>query len=79
MKRECANTYISIQHHDIQVIKQLLHIKCQILRFIKDEAQKMLQQIYQSFCRSDVSHDKHTIFALEESVPPRSIYTCESQ
>jgi hypothetical protein len=27
----------------------------------------MLQQIYQSFCGSDVSHDKHTLFTLEES------------
>jgi hypothetical protein len=31
MKQECANTHISIQHHDIQVIKQLLHIKCHVL------------------------------------------------
>jgi hypothetical protein len=30
----------------------------------------MLQQIYQSFCGSDVSHDKHTLFAIEESGPP---------
>jgi hypothetical protein len=30
MKRECANTH---KHtiHDIQVIKQLLHIKCYVL------------------------------------------------
>jgi hypothetical protein len=31
MKRECANTHISIQYYDIQVIKQLLHIKCHAL------------------------------------------------
>jgi hypothetical protein len=79
MKREYANTHISIQYHDIQVIKPLLHIKCHVLQFTKDEAQKMLQQIYQSFYRSDVSDDKHTLFALEESGPPRSTYTCESQ
>jgi uncharacterized lipoprotein YehR (DUF1307 family) len=42
-KRECTNTHISIQYHDIQLIKQLLHIKCHVLRFTKDEAQKMLQ------------------------------------
>jgi hypothetical protein len=30
-KRECVNTHISIQYHDIQVIKQLLHIKCHVL------------------------------------------------
>jgi uncharacterized lipoprotein YehR (DUF1307 family) len=70
MKQECANTYISIQYHDIQVIKQLLHIKCHILRITKDKSQKMLQQIYQSFCGSDVSHDKHTLFTLEESEHP---------
>jgi hypothetical protein len=79
MKRECVNTHISIQYHDIQVIKRLLHIKCHVLWFTEDEAQKMLQQIYQSFCGSDVSHDKHTLFTLEESGPPRSTYTCESQ
>jgi uncharacterized lipoprotein YehR (DUF1307 family) len=52
MKQECTNTHISIQYHDIQVNKQLLHIKCHVLRFIKDEAQKMLQQIYQSFAEA---------------------------
>jgi hypothetical protein len=30
-KRECVNTHISIQYHDIQVIKQLLHINCHVL------------------------------------------------
>jgi hypothetical protein len=79
MKRECANTHISIQYHDIQVIKQLLHIKCRVLWFTKYEAQKMLQQIYQSFYESDVSHDKRTLFALEESGHSQSTYTCESQ
>jgi hypothetical protein len=79
IKQECANTHIGIQYYDLQVIKQLLHIKCHVLRFIKDEAQKMLQQIYQSFYGSDVSHDKHTLFALEESGTPRSTYTYESQ
>jgi uncharacterized lipoprotein YehR (DUF1307 family) len=49
MKRECTNMHISIQYHDILVIKLLLHIKCHVLEFTKDEAQKMLQQIYQSF------------------------------
>jgi hypothetical protein len=31
MKQKCANAHISIQYHDIQVIKQLLHIKCHVL------------------------------------------------
>jgi hypothetical protein len=30
-KQECAKTHISIQYHDIQVIKQLLDIKCHVL------------------------------------------------
>jgi hypothetical protein len=46
MKRECLNTHIIIQYHDIQAINQLLHIKCHVLQFTKDEAQKMLQEIY---------------------------------
>jgi uncharacterized lipoprotein YehR (DUF1307 family) len=49
MKRECTNTHISIQYHDIQVIKSSLHIKWHVLEFTKAETQKMLQQIYQSF------------------------------
>jgi hypothetical protein len=36
------HTHISIQYHDIQVIKLLLYIKCHVLEFIKDESQKML-------------------------------------
>jgi hypothetical protein len=79
MKRECTNTHISIQYPDIQVIKKLLHIKCHVLRFTKDKAKKMLQQTYHSFCESDVSDDKHTLFAQEENGPPRLTYTCESQ
>jgi uncharacterized lipoprotein YehR (DUF1307 family) len=51
MKQKYTNTHISIQYHDIQVIKQLLHIKCHVLRFTKDEAQKMLQQTYQNFVK----------------------------
>jgi hypothetical protein len=31
------------------------------------------------FCGNVVSHDKHTLFALEESGPPRMTYTYESQ
>jgi hypothetical protein len=25
-----------------------------------------------------ISHDRHTLFALKESGPPRTTYTCES-
>jgi hypothetical protein len=31
------------------------------------------------FAEAFVSHDRHTLFALEESEPPRMIYTYESQ
>jgi hypothetical protein len=46
---------------------KLLQIKCYVLEFIKDEVQKMLQKIIQSFTEAFVSHDKHTLFVLEES------------
>jgi hypothetical protein len=58
---------------------KLLQIKCHVLEFTKDEAQKMLQEIIRVFAEVLVSHDEHTLFALEESGPPRMTYTCESQ
>jgi hypothetical protein len=79
MKREYTDTtLISIQYH-MKFKLKLLHIKCHVLEFTKDEAQKMLQKIIQSFAEAFVSHDKHTPFALEESGPPWMTYTCESQ
>jgi hypothetical protein len=38
----------------------------------------MLQKIIRIFVEAFVSHDKHTLFTLEESGPPRMTYTCES-
>jgi hypothetical protein len=35
--------------------------------------------VNQSFAEAFVSHDRHTLFALEESEPPRTIDTYESQ
>jgi hypothetical protein len=58
---------------------KLLQIKCHVLGFIKDEAQKVLQRVVRFFAEAFVSHDRHTLFALEESRPPRMTYTCESQ
>jgi hypothetical protein len=58
---------------------KLLQIKCHVLEFTKDKVQKVLQRIIRVFAEALVSHDKHTHFALEESEPPRTIYTCESQ
>jgi hypothetical protein len=34
--------------------------------------------ITQSFAEAFISHDKHTLFTLEESEPPQTTYTCES-
>jgi hypothetical protein len=58
---------------------KLLQIKCHVLEFIKDEAQKMFQKTVQSFADTFISHNKHTFFALEESGRPQTTYTCDSQ
>jgi hypothetical protein len=58
---------------------KLLQIKCHVLGFTKDNAQNVLQKIIRVFVEAFVSHDRHTLFALEESGPPWMIYTCESQ
>jgi hypothetical protein len=58
---------------------KLLQIKCHVLGFTKDKAQKVLHRIIRVFTKAFVSHDRHTLFALEESGPPRTTYTCESQ
>jgi hypothetical protein len=58
---------------------KLLQIKCHVLEFTKDEAQKMLQRIIRVFVELFTSHDRHTLFALEECGPPQMTYTCESQ
>jgi hypothetical protein len=54
-------------------------LKCHVLGFTKDKAQNVLQKIIRVFVEAFVSHNMHTLFALEESEPPRMIYTCESQ
>jgi hypothetical protein len=58
---------------------KLLQIKCQVLGFTTNKAQKVLQRIIRVFAEAFVSHDRHTLFALEECAPPRTTYTCESQ
>jgi hypothetical protein len=57
----------------------LLQIKYHVLEFTKDKAQKVLQRIIRVFAEALVSHDRHTLFTLEESGPPRTIYSYESQ
>jgi hypothetical protein len=80
--RRSENVQTHTNKHTIPYMKfklKLLQIKCHILEFIKDEAQKMLQRIIRVFAEAFVSHDRHTLFALEESRPPRMTYTYESQ
>jgi hypothetical protein len=49
------------------------------LGFTKEKSQNVLQNIIRVFTEAFVSHDRHTLFALEESGSPRTIYTYESQ
>jgi hypothetical protein len=79
-RSENAQTYT--HKHTISNMKfnlKLLQIKCHVLGFIKGKAQKMLQRIIRVFAEAFVSHDRHTLFALEESGPSRTTYTCESK
>jgi hypothetical protein len=78
-RSENAQTYT--YKHTVPYMKfklELLQIKCHVLEF-KDNAQNVLQRIIRVFAEAFVSHDRHTLFALEESRPPRMTYTCESQ
>jgi acetolactate synthase small subunit len=58
---------------------KLLQIKCHVLEFIKDKAQNVLQRIIRVFTKVFVSHDRYTLFTIEESETHRMTYTCESQ
>jgi hypothetical protein len=59
---------------------KLLDIQYHVLGFTKDKTQNVLQKIIRVFAEAFVSHDRHTLFTLEESSgPPRTTYTCESQ
>jgi hypothetical protein len=58
---------------------KLLQIKCHVLGFTKDQAKNVLQKIIRVFTEAFVSHDRHTLFVLKESGPPRTTYTCEFQ
>jgi hypothetical protein len=58
---------------------KLLQIKCHVLEFTQDKAQTVLQRIIKVFAEAFISYDRHTLFALEESEPPRTTYTCGAQ
>jgi hypothetical protein len=69
---------ISIQYH-IKFKLKLLQINCHILEFTKGEALKDASKHNQSFTKAFISHDRYTLFTLEEHGPPQTTYTCESQ
>jgi hypothetical protein len=80
--RQSENAQTHTHKHTVPNIKfklRLLQIKCHVLGFTKDKAQNVLQRIIRVFVEAFVSHDRHTLFTLEESEPPRMTYTCESQ
>jgi hypothetical protein len=58
---------------------KLLQFKCHVLEFTKGEAPKNASKDNQSFVKAFISHNRHILFTLEESGPPRATYTCESQ
>jgi hypothetical protein len=58
---------------------KLLQFMCHVLEFTKDKTQNVFQMIIRVFTEVFVSHDRHTLFILEESGPPRMTYTYESQ
>jgi hypothetical protein len=81
-RSENAQTHTHKHKHTVPNIKfklTLLQIKCHVLEFTKDKGQNVLQRIIRVFAEAFVSHDKHTLFTLEESAPPRMTYTYESQ
>jgi hypothetical protein len=80
--RRSENAQTHTNTHTIPNMKfklKLLQIKCHVLGFTKDKAQNVLQKIIRVFAEAFVSHDRHTLYALKESEPPRTTYTCESQ
>jgi hypothetical protein len=80
--RRSENAQTHTNKHTILNMKfklKLLQIKCHVLGFTKDKAQNVLQGLIRVFAEAFVSHDRHTLFTLEESEPPRTTYTCESQ
>jgi hypothetical protein len=80
--RPSENAQTHTYKHTIPNMKfklKLLQIKCHVLGFTKDKAQNVLQKIIRVFAEAFISHDRHTLFALEEREPPRMTYTYESQ
>jgi hypothetical protein len=67
--RRSENAQTHTHKHTVPNMKfklKLLQIKCYVLGFIKDKAQNVLQKIIRVFAEAFVSHDRHTLFAVEE-------------
>jgi hypothetical protein len=80
--RRSENVQTHTYKHTVPNMKlnlKLLQIKCHILGFTKDKAQKVLQRIIRAFTEAFISHNRRMFFALEESEPTRMTYTYESQ
>jgi hypothetical protein len=61
--RRSENAQTHTYKHTVPYMKfklKLSQIKCHVLEFTKDEAQKMLQRIIRVFAEAFVSHDRHT-------------------
>jgi hypothetical protein len=73
--RRSKNAQTHTHKHTVPNTKfklKLLQIKCHVLGFITDKAQNVLPKIIRVFAEAFISHDRHTLFALEESGPPRT-------
>jgi hypothetical protein len=80
--RRSENARTHTYKHTIPYMKfelKLLQIKYHVLEFTQDKAQNALQRIIRVFAKAFISHDRHTLFALEESGPHRMTYTYDSQ
>jgi hypothetical protein len=61
--RRSENAQTHTYKHTIPYMKfklKLLQIKCHVLEFTKDEAQKMLQKITRVFTEAFISHNTHS-------------------
>jgi hypothetical protein len=80
--RRSENAQTHTYKHTVPYMKfklKLLQIKSHVLEFTQNKVQNVLQRIIRVFVEVFVSHDRHTLFALEESEPPQTTYTCEFQ
>jgi hypothetical protein len=78
--QQSENAQTHTNKHTLPNMKfKLKLLQCHVLGFTKDKAQNVLQKIIRVFAEAFVSHNRHMLFALEESETPRTIYTCESQ